>query len=123
MHYHYLTIEQREILTNLIRSRYVSGAELEIALKRLHEPDYGVCVECGKDIGFVRLNVDPWALLLSSLRTLADPRERAAKNRSIAAQEFAAKARLWCPVRVRAPKAGDRFHCTAVAQNENMDFA
>ncbi len=62
MHYRYLTIEQREILTNLIRSRFVPGAQLEIALKRLHEPDYGVCVECGKDIGFVRLIADPWAL-------------------------------------------------------------
>ena len=62
MHYRYLTIEQREILTNLIRSQCVPGAQLEIALKRLHEPDYGVCIECDKDIGFVRLNVDPWAL-------------------------------------------------------------
>lgn len=73
MHYHYLTIEQREILTNLIRSRYVSGAELEIALKRLHEPDYGVCVECGKDIGFVRLNVDPWALYCQACALLPIP--------------------------------------------------
>ena len=62
MHYRYLTIEQREILTNLIRSQLVPGAQREIALRRLHEPDYGVCIECGKDIGFVRLNVDPWAL-------------------------------------------------------------
>ena len=62
MHYRYLTIEQRDILTKLIRSQFVSGTQLESALKRLHEPDYGVCVECGKDIGFVRLNVDPLVL-------------------------------------------------------------
>jgi RNA polymerase-binding transcription factor DksA len=60
--YHYLTIEQRETLTNLIRSHIVSRAQLEIALKRLHQPDYGVCIDCGKDIGFVRLKVDPWTL-------------------------------------------------------------
>ncbi len=60
MHYHYLTIGQLETLTNLIRSRFVPGAQLEIALKRLHRPDYGVCIDCGKDIGFVRLKVDPW---------------------------------------------------------------
>ena len=61
MHYHYLTIEQREILKNLIRSQFVPGTQLDIALARLREPDYGVCIECGKDIGFVRLNADPWA--------------------------------------------------------------
>ena len=60
MHYHYLTIEQRETLANLIRS--VPGVQLEIALKRLHRPDYGVCIDCGKDIGFVRLKADPWTL-------------------------------------------------------------
>jgi RNA polymerase-binding transcription factor DksA len=62
VHYHYLTIEQRETLTNLIRSRSVPGAQREIALKRLHQPDYGVCIDCGNDIGFVRLKTDPWTL-------------------------------------------------------------
>ena len=62
MHYRYLTIEQRETLTNLIRSRFVPGAQLEIALGRLHQPDYGVCIDCGTAIGFVRLKVDPWTL-------------------------------------------------------------
>jgi RNA polymerase-binding transcription factor DksA len=62
VHYHYLTLEQRETLTNLIRSQFVPGAQLEIELKRLHQPDYGVCIDCGKDIGFVRLKMDPWTL-------------------------------------------------------------
>ena len=61
MHYHYLTIEQRESLEKLIRSR-AGGAQLKTALERLHQPDYGVCIECGKDIGFVRLEADPSAL-------------------------------------------------------------
>ena len=62
MHYHYLTIEQRETLEKLIRSQIGAGTQLETALKRLHEPDYGVCIECRKDIGFVRLEADPSAL-------------------------------------------------------------
>ncbi len=62
MHYHYLTIEQRETLMSLIRSRIVPGAQLETALDLLRQPDYGVCVDCSKDIGFVRLVADPWTL-------------------------------------------------------------
>jgi RNA polymerase-binding transcription factor DksA len=62
VHYHYLTIEQRETLEKLIRSRIGGGTQLATALERLHQPDYGVCIECGKDIGFVRLEADPWAL-------------------------------------------------------------
>ena len=62
MHYHYLTIEQRETLEKLIRSRIGGGSQLVTALERLHQPDYGVCIECGKDIGFVRLEADPSAL-------------------------------------------------------------
>ena len=62
VHYHYLTIEQRETLEKLIRSRFGAGARLETELVRLHRPEYGVCIECGKDIGFVRLEADPSAL-------------------------------------------------------------
>jgi len=62
LHYHYLTIEQRETLEKLIRSRTEPGPRLATALERLHQPDYGVCIECGKDIGFVRLEADPSAL-------------------------------------------------------------
>ncbi len=32
------------------------------ALKRVHSPDYGVCVDCGEDIPFDRLKVEAWAL-------------------------------------------------------------
>lgn len=62
MHYHYLTIEQRGALEKLIRSQTPSTPQLEAALERLHAPDYGVCIECGKDIGFDRLEADPQAL-------------------------------------------------------------
>jgi RNA polymerase-binding transcription factor DksA len=62
VHQHYLTIEQREALEKLIRSRLAAGKQLEEALHRLHQPDYGVCIECGKDIQYWRLQDDPWAL-------------------------------------------------------------
>ena len=61
-HQHYLTIEQRAALEKLIRSRIRAGARLETALQRLHLPDYGVCIECSKDIEFVRLEADPLAM-------------------------------------------------------------
>jgi RNA polymerase-binding protein DksA len=35
--------------------------EVERALGRLHEPDYGICVDCGSDIPFSRLSVNPTA--------------------------------------------------------------
>jgi RNA polymerase-binding transcription factor DksA len=59
MHYHYLTLEQRASLERLIRSRPASAAQIAAALERLHAPDYGVCIECGKDIGYERLETDP----------------------------------------------------------------
>jgi RNA polymerase-binding transcription factor DksA len=62
LHYHYLTIEQRQNLEMLIRQQTGAGAPLDAALKRLHEPDYGVCIECRADIGFERLQSDPSAL-------------------------------------------------------------
>lgn len=32
------------------------------ALKRLHGPAYGLCGDCGSEIPFDRLKVEPWAL-------------------------------------------------------------
>ena len=32
------------------------------ALRRLREKDYGTCADCGTDIPFARLKVEPWAL-------------------------------------------------------------
>ena len=32
------------------------------ALKRLHEPEYGICADCSSEIPFDRLKVEPWAL-------------------------------------------------------------
>jgi RNA polymerase-binding transcription factor DksA len=60
-HYHYLTIEQREALAARLRAS-LTGEALHKALERLHEPDYGTCIECGKDIAYSRLEEDPAAL-------------------------------------------------------------
>jgi RNA polymerase-binding protein DksA len=111
MHYHYLTIEQRESLQGWLKQRTAvlrreiaaalrrSGSEeaiglanhleevrdeavadlesaieiaeierdvrelraVEQALSRLHEPEYGVCADCGAEIPFSRLSANPMA--------------------------------------------------------------
>ena len=58
-HHHYLTIEQREALEQLIRKTIPPGLRLDTVLKHLHSADYGVCIECGRDVEFVRLQEDP----------------------------------------------------------------
>jgi RNA polymerase-binding transcription factor len=35
--------------------------EVERTLSRLHEPEYGVCVDCGADIPYSRLSANPTA--------------------------------------------------------------
>jgi DnaK suppressor protein len=35
---------------------------VSLALKRVHEPEYGVCTDCSEDIPFDRLKIEPWAL-------------------------------------------------------------
>jgi len=62
MHYHYFTLEQRDALEAEIRARTAAEPALQMALQRLRQPDYGVCIECGNDIAFVRLQADPDAL-------------------------------------------------------------
>jgi len=61
-HYHYLTLEQRAALEQIIRARAATQPQLRSALERLHTPDYGVCIECRKDIEYTRLETDPDAL-------------------------------------------------------------
>jgi RNA polymerase-binding transcription factor DksA len=76
MRYHYLTIEQRESLEKLIRARAPAKPQLETALERLHQPDYGVCIECRQDIGFERLEADPGALHCRACARLPIPTKR-----------------------------------------------
>ncbi|HYL90636.1 MAG TPA: TraR/DksA C4-type zinc finger protein [Burkholderiales bacterium] len=58
MHYHYFTLEQRNVLAELMRSR-IEEPGMAAALDRLRTPDYGVCESCGGDIPYARLALDP----------------------------------------------------------------
>ena len=42
---------------------------VEDALKRLHTPDYGECVDCSEDIPFVRLQANPMATRCTACQT------------------------------------------------------
>lgn len=44
------------------------------ALKRVHEPGFGVCVDCGQDIPFDRLKVEAWALRCVGCESLREAR-------------------------------------------------
>ena len=58
MHYHYFTIEQRNVLAELMRARLAEPG-METALKRIHEREFGVCESCEADIPFVQLATNP----------------------------------------------------------------
>jgi RNA polymerase-binding transcription factor DksA len=58
MHYHYFTIEQRDGLAQQMHAR-ITEPGMEIALQRLHGPEFGVCETCGDDIPFVQLHANP----------------------------------------------------------------
>jgi DnaK suppressor protein len=88
-HRRYLTIQQRETLQHLLEARaaalreeigedrmadlnaepevaalerdVVELREVEAAQKRVHEPDFGLCVDCNADIPFARLQANPSA--------------------------------------------------------------
>jgi DnaK suppressor protein len=96
-HRHYFTIEQRETLQAILAARAAVlreevgadarenlNAEPELAalqrdveelraieetLARLHEPEFGLCIECGADIPYVRLRASPTALRCLACQT------------------------------------------------------
>jgi RNA polymerase-binding transcription factor DksA len=70
VHYHYLTLEQRDSIEQRLRAGSHDERALRTALERLRQPDYGVCIECGNDIAFVRLQEDPDALHCSDCARL-----------------------------------------------------
>ena len=85
----YLTIQQRETLQRLLNERaaalreeigddrmadlnaepevaalerdVIEWREVEAALARVHEPDFGLCADCDADIPFARLEANPSA--------------------------------------------------------------
>ena len=48
--------------------------EVSEALKRLHTPDFGVCSDCGGDIPFARLEVQPVAIRCRACEALSEQR-------------------------------------------------
>ena len=88
-HRRYLTIQQRETLQRLLNERaaalreeigddrmadlnaepevaalerdVIEWREVEAALGRVHEPDFGLCADCDADIPFARLQANPSA--------------------------------------------------------------
>lgn len=36
--------------------------QIQLALRRVHGDDYGLCTDCGQSIVFDRLRLEPWAL-------------------------------------------------------------
>ncbi|MCC6211888.1 MAG: TraR/DksA C4-type zinc finger protein [Burkholderiales bacterium] len=101
-HRRYLTIQQREALQRLLRERadvlrleigedrladlnvepeaaalardVVEFREVEAALSRLHEPDFGLCADCGSDIPYARLQAAPSASRCLSCQARAEHR-------------------------------------------------
>jgi DnaK suppressor protein len=85
-HMHYFTIEQREALRRQLAARAEElragfGAEpegedeaaerererrelayVESSLQRLHEPEFGLCSDCGAEIPYSRLQANPIAV-------------------------------------------------------------
>ena len=53
-------------------------ARLRAALRRLADPGYGLCRECGEDIGLARLKANPVAELCVSCQEALEARPRAA---------------------------------------------
>ena len=94
---HYFTIEQREVLQRQLESRAATLREeigedvradlsaepeaaaldrdvaelreVEAALARLHEPELGLCADCGMEIPFSRLQANPSASRCAACQT------------------------------------------------------
>ncbi len=96
-HRHYFTIQQRETLQRQLEERAAvlreeigeesradlnsepEAAELELdvaelraveaSLARLHEPDFGLCVDCDAEIPYARLSANPTAIRCLACQT------------------------------------------------------
>jgi RNA polymerase-binding transcription factor DksA len=99
-HRRYLTIQQRETLQRLLEERaaelreeigedrladlnaepevaalerdVIELREVEAALARVHEPDFGLCADCEGDIPFARLQAAPSARRCVACQAIAE---------------------------------------------------
>lgn len=65
-------LAQQGVNVAMQRRRVARIHELENALKRLSETDYGECEECGDDIGVARLKANPSARLCVACQSAAE---------------------------------------------------
>ncbi|SOB58552.1 Transcriptional regulator, TraR/DksA family [Pseudodesulfovibrio profundus] len=56
-------LAQQGVNVAMQRRRMARMGEYENALKRLSQTDYGICEECGEEIGIARLKANPSARL------------------------------------------------------------
>lgn len=62
-------LSQQGVNVAMHRRRMARMNELENALRRIGETDYGVCEECGESIGVARLKANPTARLCVSCQS------------------------------------------------------
>lgn len=62
-------LAQHGLSVAMQRRRVARLRELEAALKRLARTDYGICEECGEEIGVARLKANPSARLCVSCQS------------------------------------------------------
>lgn len=48
--------------------------DVQLALRRVHGQDYGLCADCGGGIAFDRLRLEPWALRCIACESAAESR-------------------------------------------------
>lgn len=65
-------LAQQGINIAVQRRRTARIREMESALKRMSETDYGTCEECGDDIGVARLKANPSARLCVLCQSAAE---------------------------------------------------
>ncbi len=49
---------------------------IEDALRRMHDDDYGICIDCGREIEFERLRQVPWTLRCAEDEERCEERRR-----------------------------------------------
>lgn len=55
--------------------------DVSLALRRVHGEDFGLCADCGADIAFDRLRLEPWALRCIACESAAESRHGAQAQR------------------------------------------
>ncbi|BDQ38145.1 hypothetical protein SYK_25050 [Pseudodesulfovibrio nedwellii] len=65
-------LAQHGLNVSIHRRRVTRIREMEDALRRLAETDYGVCEECGEEIGVARLKANPAARLCVLCQSAAE---------------------------------------------------